>query len=176
LNGKADLRAQAAKVLGRKVSTTIWGSLPPGTRGWRIVPVVGRRDDPSRVVGEAIEVAGIVERKPRGGWTETQLIAALFDAARRNPKAHGGIVVFIDEMGKFLESAAQDGTDIYLFQQLAEAASRSDGRLLIVGVLHQAFEEYAHRLSHQIRDEWAKIRSACKHRGRGTDRPEFPRD
>ena len=32
-----------------------------------------------------------------------------------------------------------------------------DGRLLIVGVLHQAFEEYAHRLSHEIRDEWAKI-------------------
>jgi len=29
--------------------------------------------------------------------------------------------------------------------------------LLIVGVLHQAFEEYAHRLSHQLRDEWAKI-------------------
>jgi hypothetical protein len=157
LNGKADLRAQAAKVLGRKVSAAIWGSLPPGTRGWRIVPVVGRRDDPSRVIGEAVEAAGIVDRKPRGGWTETQLIATLVDAARRNPKAHGGIVIFIDEMGKFLEGAAQDGTDIYLFQQLAEAASRSEGRLLIVGVLHQAFEEYAHRLSHQIRDEWAKI-------------------
>ena len=60
-------------------------------------------------------------------------------------------------MGKFLEAAAQDGSDIYILQQLAEAASRSNGRLLIVGVLHQAFEEYAHRLSHEMRDEWAKI-------------------
>ena len=60
-------------------------------------------------------------------------------------------------MGKFLEAAAQDGSDIYVLQQLAEAASRSAGRLLIVGVLHQAFEEYAHRLSHEMRDEWAKI-------------------
>lgn len=157
LNGKAELRAQAAKILGRKVSAAIWDFLPPGNRGWRIVPVVGRRDDPSRVIGEALEAAGIVERKPRGGWTEAQLIAALVDAARSSPKQHGGLVVFIDEMGKFLEGAAHDGTDIYLFQQLAEVASRSDGRLLIVGVLHQAFEEYAHRLSHQMRDEWAKI-------------------
>lgn len=28
---------------------------------------------------------------------------------------------------------------------------------LFVGVLHQAFDEYAHRLSHELRDEWAKI-------------------
>lgn len=157
LNGKADLRAQAARVFGRKLSQSIWDAFPAGTRGWRIVPVVGRRDDPVRVIGEAVEAAEIVERRPRGGWTEPQLINMLLDAARRSPKTHGGLVVFIDEMGKFLEGAAQAGTDIYLFQQLAEAASRSERRLLIVGILHQAFEEYAHRLSHQIRDEWAKI-------------------
>ena len=63
-------------------------------------------------------------------------------------------------MGKFLEAAAQDGTDIYIFQQLAEAASRSHGRLLIIGVLHQAFEEYANRLSRQMRDEWGKFKAA----------------
>ena len=75
----------------------------------------------------------------------------------RHPRAGGGLAVFIDELGKFLESAARDGTDIHLFQQLAEVASRSGGRLLVVGILHQAFEEYAHRLSRETRDEWAKI-------------------
>ena len=60
-------------------------------------------------------------------------------------------------MGKFLEAAAQNNADVYILQQLAEAASRSKGRFLIIGVLHQAFEEYAHRLSHEMRDEWAKI-------------------
>lgn len=157
LNGKAELHSYASKVFGHKIANAIWEALPVGTRGWRVVPVVGRRDDPVRVIGEAVEAAGIVERKPRGGWTETQLINSLADAAQRSPKTHGGLIIFIDEMGKFLEGAAQDGADIYVFQQLAEAASRSDGRLLIVGVLHQAFEEYAHRLSHQIRDEWTKI-------------------
>ena len=75
--------------------------------------------------------------------------------AIRGPVA--GLAVFIDELGKFLEGAARDGTDIHLFQQLAELASRSGGRLLVVGILHQAFEEYAYRLSRETRDEWAKI-------------------
>ena len=157
LNGRADLKKDAVRVLGRKLTTAVWNALPTGTKGWRILPVVGRRDHPVRVIGEAMQTAGIVTRQPRGGWTEGKLIRTVTEAAAANPRSSGGLVIFVDEMGKFLEAAAQDGTDIYVFQQLAEAASRSNGRLLIVGVLHQAFEEYAHRLSREMRDEWAKI-------------------
>ena len=60
-------------------------------------------------------------------------------------------------MGKFLEGAARDIADVYFFQQLAELASRSEGRLVVVGILHQAFDEYSHRLSREMREEWAKI-------------------
>ena len=157
LNGNAGLQKKAGKVFGQKLTKTIHDALPTGTRGWRIFPVVARRDDPVAVIGEAVKRMGLVSRRPRGGWTETSLIAALTDAATEKPRTHGGLVLFIDEMGKFLEGAAQDGSDIYILQQLAEAASRSNGRFLLVGVLHQAFEEYAHRLSHEMRDEWAKI-------------------
>ena len=66
-------------------------------------------------------------------------------------------MVLIDEMGKFLESAAHGGSDIYFFQQLAEVASRCNNRLIVVCILHQAFEEYAQRLSREAGDEWAKI-------------------
>jgi len=157
LNGKAELQDRAAKLFGRKLTNALRKALPTGSKGWRVVPVVGRRDDPVSVMGEAVRSAGLVSRRPRGGWTETKLIAALTDAAAEKPKTFGGVILFIDEMGKFLECAAQDGSDIYVLQQLAEAASRSNGRLLIVGVLHQDFEEYAHRLSHEMRDEWAKL-------------------
>jgi len=157
LNGDPALQRQAAKVFGRKLAGTLSKSLPAGTKGWRIVPVVGRRDHPVRVIGDALSASGLVQRKPRGGWSESKLITTITEAAVRNPKSYGGLILFVDEMGKFLEAAAQDGTDIYVFQQLAEAAARSNGRLLIVGILHQAFEEYAHRLSHDMRDEWAKI-------------------
>lgn len=157
LNGDTVLQKQASKQFGQRLTNTIWNALPTGKKGWRILPVVGRRGDPVTVIGEAAKRTGVVQRVPRGGWTESNLIKTLTDIAACKPKTHGGLVLFIDEMGKFLEGAAQDGSDIYILQQLAEAASRSGGRLLIIGVLHQAFEEYAHRLSHEMRDEWAKI-------------------
>jgi hypothetical protein len=157
LNGDPDLQKEAARIFGKSLTKAVWDALPTGTKGWRIVPVIGRRDTPVTVIGDAIKQAGIVLRSPRGGWHERNLIATLVEAAAYKPKAHGGLILFIDEMGKLLEAAAQDGSDIYILQELAEAASRSSGRLLVVGVLHQAFEEYAHRLSHQMRDEWAKI-------------------
>ena len=157
LNGNTGLRDKATQVFGQNLTETIWSALPTGNKGWRVVPVVGRRDHPVSVIGEAIQNARLVPRRPRGGWTESRLIAALTTASIEDPENHGGLILFIDEMGKFLEAAARDSSDIYVLQQLAETASRSNGRLLIVGVLHQAFEEYAHRLSREMRDEWAKI-------------------
>ena len=157
LNGSSSLRAQALKVFGQELTDTIGEALPLGTEGWRVVPVVGVRDDPVRVIGEAVRRERVARRRPRGGWSESNLIKALTDAAEYKPDKYGGVVLFIDEMGKFLEAAVRNGTDIYVFQQLAEAASRSKGRLLVIGILHQSFEEYTHRLSHEIRDEWAKV-------------------
>jgi hypothetical protein len=157
LNGNSSLQKEAARIFGKTLAKTMWNALPPGTKGWRIVPVVGRRDKPVAVIGDGIKDAGLVSRSPRGGWNERNLIASLTEAATIRPKAHGGVILFIDELGKLLEAAAQDGADIYVFQELAEAAARSNGRLLVIGVLHQAFEEYAHRLSRETRDEWAKI-------------------
>ncbi|EAR20270.1 hypothetical protein [Nitrococcus mobilis] len=157
LNSNADLQKGAAKVFGQKLTKAIQDALPTGTKGWRILPVVARRGDPITVIGEAVERTELASQQPRDGWTESSLIAALTEAAAEKPRTHGGLVLLIDEMGKFLEAAARDGFDIYILQQLAEVASRSEGRFLIVGVLHQAFEEYAHRLSHEMRDEWAKI-------------------
>ena len=157
LNGSASLRAQAGKVFGQELTNTIAEALPSETEGWRIVPVVGVRDDPVKVIGEAVRRAGVAKRRPSSGWTEGKLINTLTDAAEYKPDRYGGVVLFIDEMGKFLEAAVRNGSDIYVFQQLAESASRSKGRLLVIGILHQSFEEYTHRLSYEIRDEWAKV-------------------
>jgi hypothetical protein len=40
---------------------------------------------------------------------------------------------------------------------LAEAASRTNGKFVVVGILHQPFEAYASALGRQTRDDWAKI-------------------
>jgi hypothetical protein len=157
LSGTQSLRRKATNVIGAKAAKEIASAFPCGAKGWRILPVVGRRDDPARVIGEALHANGFLKsgrRKPSNGEAVQR---TLLELATSNPRSHGGLILFIDEMGKFLEGAAQQGSDIYLFQQLAEAASRSRGRFVLVGVLHQAFEEYAHRLSREMRDEWAKI-------------------
>ena len=157
LNGSPELRETTSQVLGGATTEVLWGALPPRTKGWRILPVVGRRDRPAQVVGEAIERTRMVRHGRVGPWSDDAVFDALTRISKRAPKQYGGVVVFIDEMGKFLEGAAYDGTDIYFFQQLAELASRSNNRLIVVGILHQAFEEYAYRLSRDMRDEWAKI-------------------
>ena len=157
LNGSSELRETTSHILGPETTEALWDALPPRAKGWRILPVVGRRDSPAQVVGEAIEHARLVRNGRIGPWSDDSVFDALTRIAKRAPTQHGGLIVFIDEMGKFLEGAAYDGTDIYFFQQIAEIASRSNNRLIVVGILHQAFEEYAYRLSREMRDEWAKI-------------------
>lgn len=157
LNGSKSLQKKAADIVGRRTADQVWKGLPPYSRGWRVLPVVGRRDDPCKVIGEALEHSHLIPRSRGREWSDDRLISAITSVFSEQPKSYGGLIVFVDEMGKFLEAAAQGNVDVYIFQQLAELASRSNGRLVIVGILHQAFEEYAHRLSREMRDEWSKI-------------------
>lgn len=155
LSGNPSHRAYAEKTIGKLKAQEIQNKLSPKTRGWRSLGIVGRKADPIQVLGEALNDSGLIKKKRN--WTETSLMKSLLEIAQANPRSHGGLIVYIDEMGKFLEAAAQNQNDVYVFQQLAEIASRSNGRLIIVGVLHQAFEEYASRLGHDSQKEWEKI-------------------
>src|SRR5439155_4081818 len=71
-----------------------------------------------------------------------------------------GIVIVADELGKFLEFAAHrpEENDIFLLQLLAEATvCQGKPDLLLITVLHQAFEQYASGLRPVVRNEWAKV-------------------
>jgi hypothetical protein len=71
-----------------------------------------------------------------------------------------GLLIILDELGKFLEySALNPGLqDVYLLQKLAEAASRSgDKPLFVIGLLHQGFNAYAEQLSQATQREWEKV-------------------
>ena len=89
--------------------------------------------------------------------------AARFSAATAEAKKRGcsGLLVILDELGKFLEFAAQypERSDLQVLQEMAEMAARSEGDapVLFVTVLHQSFDEYAHRLSAVQRAEWQKV-------------------
>ncbi|MCX8501925.1 MAG: ATP-binding protein [Alphaproteobacteria bacterium] len=154
LHPEKSLRAQARKALNL-------GSIPafdkafPARKGWIVVPVVGKR---TSVVAEL----NASLRKSKGKGTENRkvspsnLINELCQTAE--DPSHNGVLVIIDEMGKFLEaSALGQGDDVHFFQELAEAAARANGKLVVVGVLHQSFAQYGARLGTDTRDEWAKV-------------------
>ena len=71
-----------------------------------------------------------------------------------------GLLLILDELGKFLEFAAlhPQRQDVFLLQRLAEAASRSgDQPLFVVSLLHQGFNAYSDMLSQSAQREWEKI-------------------
>lgn len=77
----------------------------------------------------------------------------------RSGKA-SGLLLVLDELGKFLEYAAlyPDRQDVYLLQMLAEAAAHSGSQpLVVVGLLHQNFNAYAEQISRSREKEWEKV-------------------
>lgn len=156
LCGRETTRIANSEFIGNSTAEKLWEAFPPMSKGWKVIPVVGRRDNPVKVIGKAIDDSSFCSNQIEN-WTPSELIEQITQISKSHPRSSGGLILFVDEMGKFLESAARDDHDVYFFQELAEAASRSDGRLLIVGVLHQSFHEYANRLSRELRDEWSKI-------------------
>lgn len=154
LGSDASLRKEAERLVGSQVVARLRKGFPVSKGGWQVVGAVGRRADLASVLGEAIadRKLGIKTRKV---WSDDDVLKALSRLIDKGDT--DGLILFVDEMGKVLEEAAQEGGDLYLFQQIAELASRSSGRLVLVGVLHQAFDEYANRMARDTREEWAKI-------------------
>ena len=74
-------------------------------------------------------------------------------------KQYCGMLLVLDELGKSLEyTARHTGQDVFLLQELAEFAIRNNEKpFLLVGILHQSFEQYGEFLDHIARQEWAKV-------------------
>ena len=155
LHPNKNLRAKAREAL-RLDSEPAFDKAFPVRKGWLLVPAVGRRGSVVAELYTSLRHAQGRNIDGRSKPTAQSLIAELLEEAKRRPQ--DGALVIIDEMGKFLEaSALGSGDDVYFFQELAEAAARSEGRLVVVGVLHQSFAQYSARLGIDTRDDWAKI-------------------
>ncbi len=146
------LRDKAKAILSLPSDSNIYKAFQAKGNGWTVLPVVGKRVSIREQLIATIEKkTGLTLSKKKS----TDVIAELVALAENNKQ---GLLLIIDELGKFLEnSALEGGEDIYFFQQLAEAASRSKGNFVVVGILHQPFEAYATSLGRQTRDDWAKI-------------------
>jgi hypothetical protein len=71
-----------------------------------------------------------------------------------------GLIIAIDEFGKFLEYASQNNPEkeLYLIQKLAEFSNDPKKNILLLTTLHQGFDVYRQNLNEKVRNEWDKVR------------------
>lgn len=145
----------ARQLAGPKLTASFAKAFPEDGRPWVVVPVTGTRTS----LREAIASAAAQSLR----WSSSTVAKAiqsdhaLVEALIATSKERSGVLLLVDELGKFLEHAVGSDGDIHLLQDLGEHSSRSEGRLVVIGILHQAFDQYAGRLSRESRQEWAKV-------------------
>jgi hypothetical protein len=154
------IRNSARQLINFQSDSEIGQAFNSTLQDWLVLPIVGSRESVISAIDNALNDTQLEEatiKKPGRPKLakSTQVIERLVEEA--NQRIGSGVLLVIDELGKFLEAAAQTGDDIYFYQELAEAASRCNGKLIIVGILHQSFEQYATRLGREARNEWAKV-------------------
>jgi hypothetical protein len=110
------------------------------------------------------EVIDAAKRLKKGEFPSPKEVVELFEKSAKQVAASKrggqGLLIILDEAGRVLDLAAHGVShgDVHLMQELAEAASRSETvPIVFVVMLHQAFDQYASRLSNSKRTEWAKI-------------------
>ncbi len=117
----------------------------------------------------ADEAETLLEEAEAGTPPTERNVTELFERAAEavHDATGGGLFVVVDELGKLLEYAAlhPDASDLFALQRLAERAARSDvdapdpkrPPLLLLTILHQAFDRYAGSLPPEQREEWRKV-------------------
>jgi hypothetical protein len=136
--------------------------IPKGLRGkikasLQPVFVTGEREPLHASIGKAIL------QQWRGGRnrsipTNSAELIELVETAHKHSQS--GILLILDELGKNLEYAmmSPESSDVYVLQRLAELASRSGKKpLVVIAILHMGVGSYTTELDTNSRREWDKV-------------------
>jgi hypothetical protein len=106
-----------------------------------------------------VEVGRLLDSKEPEENAVLDLVVKVNGSVITNGRS-SGLLIIIDELGKFLEFAAihPERHDVFLLQRLAETACRSgDQPFFVVCLLHQGFSAYADHLNQAAQREWEKV-------------------
>lgn len=103
-----------------------------------------------------------LENKQYSGQALTASIGDVLQdfIAAAQDQGFSGVLLLVDELGKFVEHAAlyPDDGDLMVLQRIAELSCRpDDASLIVVTMLHQHFGEYARGVGRSLEDEWHKV-------------------
>jgi hypothetical protein len=134
------------------IGLSIAAAVAEALRDWRSKPAIAMR--------RSLELpAATYQSQPLNACTGA-LMADLAQAAKA--EGYTGVLLLVDEVGKFIEHAAlrPDEGDLIALQQIAEGAcTPDDDKLAVVVMLHQHFASYAAGVGKAVGDEWHKIAS-----------------
>jgi len=139
--------------LAKSLHSVIFGK-NTGGRGFVVLPINSRRASIADLILEALEDAPddvksaiIREMVALQGCRDSKTIVRLVEKVAANAVSlkYNGVFFVFDEFGKVFEEAYYNrkNSDIFVLQELAEAASRSrSAPILLLCMLHQAFGSY----------------------------------
>jgi len=113
------------------------------------------------IPGRSPKVINDLKDAAKSDASSSEIVNLVMELQERLVKTRcKGILLIIDELGKFLEFEARHygANDIYLLQALAEHACKgSNVNLFLFVLLHQSFEQYAKGLGENLKNEWSKV-------------------
>lgn len=153
--GKSSLALLLASLVGKsKERESVERLIPTGSvireafcanKGWEVIRIVGRQELITNDLGSQLGVIG-----------DGRIVLDALRELAVKKKAPDGVIILIDEAGKYLEAGCAS-ENAYFLQELAETACRVDSKVVVVGIFHQAMDVYASRLPFALRDEWSKV-------------------
>ena len=137
----------ASSKLSKKNKTAIVKHFNSKDQQWKTLNLTGQTIAPEQIFKDALGLPSSADAKDI-----LEALDGYIDDEQR-------LIVFIDELGKVFDGAAKSHRpdDIYFLQQLAEFVNRTNGRILLVGMLHQSFTAYARQATAKTHNEWMKI-------------------
>lgn len=121
---------------------------------WKNISITGSKSPIEKEILKKIDQVGIAKYSTPN---EIQNVIENIEKFLVNNPPETGLILVVDELGKFLEYAVAGDGDVYLYQLLAELATRSNGRFIFIGILHQSIQEYAATAIKRVKDEWSKV-------------------
>ena len=169
ISNESSIKKQAEKIANFN-NKHLFSRVFLNKKKWFTLNVIGSKNDPiesiAEQIDETIKSQWISKGIPASLKTKTKktvagVIKSLNNLIKELNKKNYGLILIVDEMGKFLDYASSVGSDLNLFQEIAENFSNSrlnkEGEPIFIGILHQPFEEYASSLGRTVQEDWQKI-------------------
>ncbi|MGF1688788.1 hypothetical protein L4C36_19230 [Photobacterium japonica] len=165
LHASSDMRAAALDVINAE-STELLEQSIKYKKGWLQIRSVGGVSGPIETFWQATldalnehpNTQGIFDKyKDHAISTDAQLIDVWESLFAEAKTCIDGVLILADEMGKSLEFINKNKGELHLFQDIAEVLGRIDTPVIFLGLLHQAFAEYAKDRGTKLQEEWGKI-------------------